>query len=95
VQDFSTIAPYTVEEAYEVSDAIRGGPDFPALLDELGDLLFQVVYHAQMAQEAGQFGFASIADAISAKMVRRRRPLNVRRELKPAPWPECLLASLP
>lgn len=71
VQDFSTIAPYTVEEAYEVSDAIHGGPDFPALLDELGDLLFQVVYHAQMAQQAGQFDFARIADAISAKMVRR------------------------
>ena len=50
VQDFSTIAPYTIEEAHEVADAIRRGPDFPALLDELGDLLFQVVYHAQMAR---------------------------------------------
>ncbi len=71
IQDFSTIAPYTVEEAYEVADAIRGGPDFPDLLDELGDLLFQVVYHAQMAQEAGYFDFSAIAEAISAKMVRR------------------------
>src|SRR4051794_40633266 len=71
VQDFSTIAPYTVEEAYEVADAIRRGPDFPALLDELGDLLFQVVYHAQMAKEAGHFDFAAIAEAISAKMLRR------------------------
>ena len=71
VQDFASIAPYTIEEAYEVADAIRRGPDFPALLDELGDLLFQVVYHAQMAQEAGQFGFAEVAEAISAKMLRR------------------------
>lgn len=71
VQNFSTIAPYTIEEAHEVDDAIRRGPDFPALLDELGDLLFQVVYHAQMAQEVGQFDFADIARAISGKMVRR------------------------
>ncbi|MBL6457799.1 nucleoside triphosphate pyrophosphohydrolase [Belnapia sp. T6] len=71
VQDFGTIAPYTIEEAYEVADAIRRGPDFPALLDELGDLLFQVVYHAQMASELGHFGFAEVAEAISAKMIRR------------------------
>lgn len=71
VQNFSTIAPYTVEEAYEVADAIRRGPDFPALLDELGDLLFQVVYHAQMAKEAGQFDFTAVAEAISDKMIRR------------------------
>jgi len=71
VQDFASIAPYTVEEAYEVADAIRRGPDRKALLDELGDLLFQVVYHARMAQEAGWFGFAEVAEAIRAKMVRR------------------------
>jgi tetrapyrrole methylase family protein/MazG family protein/ATP diphosphatase len=70
-QSFATIAPYTIEEAYEVADAIARGPDYPALLDELGDLLFQVVYHAQMASEAGRFGFAEVAEAISAKMIRR------------------------
>jgi len=69
-QDFSTIAPYTIEEAYEVEDAIRQGD--PAMLrDELGDLLFQAVYHAQMAEERGWFGFADIATAIADKMIRR------------------------
>ena len=71
VQDFSSIAPYTVEEAHEVAAAIRAGPDFPALLDELGDLLFQVVYGARMAEEAGGFDFADVARAITEKMVRR------------------------
>src|SRR5215217_9177941 len=71
VQDFASIAPYTVEEAYEVAGAIRAGPDFPALLEELGDLLFQVVYHARMAEEAGRFDFADVAQAIAGKMVRR------------------------
>jgi ATP diphosphatase len=71
VQDFASIAPYTVEEAHEVAGAIRAGPDFPALLDELGDLLFQVVYHARMAEEAGRFGFADVARAITGKMIRR------------------------
>jgi ATP diphosphatase len=70
-QDFATIAPYTVEEAYEVADAIAKGPDFNVLQDELGDLLFQVVYHAQMAREAGQFDFAAVANSISSKMIRR------------------------
>ena len=70
VQDFASIAPYTVEEGYEVADAIRQH-DLPALKDELGDLLFQVVYHAQMAQEAEAFDFAAVATAISDKMVRR------------------------
>jgi len=70
VQDFATIAPYTIEEAYEVADAIARR-DFSALPDELGDLLFQVVYHARMAEEAGQFDFADIARAISDKMIRR------------------------
>ncbi len=65
-QSFATIAPYTIEEAYEVADAIGRGPDFPALMDELGDLLFQVVYHARMAEEAGQFGFARVAEQTAA-----------------------------
>ncbi|MCO6416246.1 nucleoside triphosphate pyrophosphohydrolase [Siccirubricoccus sp. KC 17139] len=70
-QSFETIAPYTVEEGYEVAAAIAEGPDMPALLDELGDLLFQVVYHARMAEELGVFDFAAVAAAIAAKMVRR------------------------
>ncbi len=70
VQDFDSIAPYTIEEAYEVADAIARR-DFAALPDELGDLLFQVVYHARMAEEAGRFGFADVARAIADKMVRR------------------------
>jgi ATP diphosphatase len=69
-QDFSTIAPYTIEEAYEVADAIARR-DFAALPDELGDLLFQVVYHARMAEEAGHFAFADVARAIADKMIRR------------------------
>lgn len=69
-QDFASIAPYTIEEAYEVEDAIRSGS--PALLmDELGDLLFQVVYHARMAEERGWFAFGDVAAAIADKMVRR------------------------
>lgn len=69
-QTFETIAPYTIEEAYEVADAIATG-DKGALKDELGDLLLQVVYHAQMAAEAGHFDFAAVARGIAAKMVRR------------------------
>lgn len=69
-QDFSTIAPYTIEEAYEVADAIDRG-DLPALKDELGDLLLQVVFHAQMAQEQGAFAFPDVVAAICDKMVRR------------------------
>ncbi len=69
-QDFRSIAPYTVEEAYEVADAIRRD-DMAALRSELGDLLLQVVYHAQMAKERGAFDFADVAEAISDKMVRR------------------------
>ncbi len=71
VQDFASIAPYTVEEAYEVADAIHRGPNPAVLLDELGDLLFQVVYHARMAEELGWFGFAAVARTISDKMIRR------------------------
>ena len=69
-QDFSTIAPYTVEEAYEVADAIERG-DFEGLRDELGDLLLQVVFHARMAEEAGYFDFDDVAGTISDKMLRR------------------------
>ncbi len=69
-QDFSTIAPYTIEEAYEVADAIDRN-DLPALKDELGDLLLQVVFHARMAEEQGAFAFADVVAAICDKMVRR------------------------
>lgn len=70
VQDFDSIAPYTLEEAYEVAEAIARR-DWAALRDELGDLLFQSVYHAQMAQEAGHFAFADVAKASADKMVAR------------------------
>ena len=69
-QTFASIAPYTIEEAYEVRDAIERG-DLADLRQELGDLLLQVVYHAQIAQEAGSFSFDDVVEAISAKMVRR------------------------
>jgi nucleoside triphosphate diphosphatase len=69
-QTFRTIAPYTIEEAYEVADAIDRN-DMPALKEELGDLLLQVVYHAQMAREAGAFEFDEVARAIADKMVDR------------------------
>ncbi|MEW5962556.1 MAG: nucleoside triphosphate pyrophosphohydrolase [Pseudomonadota bacterium] len=69
-QTFATLAPYTIEEAYEVADAIVRG-DLADLEEELGDLLLQVVYHARMAEEAGAFDFAGVADAITRKMIRR------------------------
>ena len=69
-QTWATIAPYTVEEAYEVADAIERG-DPADLRDELGDLLFQVVFHAQIAAEAGAFTFDDVARAITDKMIRR------------------------
>jgi nucleoside triphosphate diphosphatase len=69
-QNFATIAPYTIEEAYEVADAIERR-DMAALKDELGDLLLQVVFHAQMAREAGSFDFEAVAAAIAEKMIRR------------------------
>jgi len=69
-QSFATIAPYTVEEAYEVADAIERG-DLADLKEELGDLLLQVVYHAQMAREQKAFDFNAVAEAICDKMVRR------------------------
>ena len=69
-QSFKTIAPYTIEEAYEVAEAAEAD-DAPALKDELGDLLLLVVFHARMAEEAGQFAFNDVAKAIADKMVRR------------------------
>ncbi|MBU6156021.1 MAG: nucleoside triphosphate pyrophosphohydrolase [Alphaproteobacteria bacterium] len=69
-QTFATIAPYTLEEAYEVADAIERG-DMDQLRDELGDLLFQVVFHSRMAEEAGAFAFADVVGSISEKMLRR------------------------
>ncbi len=69
-QTFSSIAPYTIEEAYEVADAIERG-EREALRDELGDLLFQVVFHARMAEERGWFDFAAVATTIHDKLVRR------------------------
>jgi ATP diphosphatase len=69
-QDFATIAPYTIEEAYEVADAIARG-NMADLRDELGDLLLQVVFHARMAEEAGHFGFGDVAAAIADKMEAR------------------------
>ena len=69
-QDFATIAPYTIEEAYEVAEAIAQG-DMAALKDELGDLLFQVVFHARVAEEKGVFAFADVVEAIADKMIRR------------------------
>ena len=69
-QDFDTIAPYTIEEAYEVAEAIARG-DMGELRDELGDLLFQVAFHSQMASEAAHFTASDVAEAIAGKMVRR------------------------
>jgi len=69
-QDFASIAPYTIEEAYEVADAIQRG-DMEDLREELGDLLLQVVFHARMAEEAGSFDFGDVVEAITTKMIRR------------------------
>jgi len=69
-QTFASIAPYTIEEAYEVADAVERG-DMGHLRDELGDLLFQVVFHAQIASEANQFDFEAVAGAICDKLLRR------------------------
>ena len=69
-QDFASIAPYTIEEAYEVADAIGRG-DIEHLKDELGDLLLQVVFHARMAQEQGSFEFGDVVEAITTKLIRR------------------------
>lgn len=85
LQTFATIAPYTVEEGYEVADTIARA-DWTALPDELGDLLFQVVYHARLAEEAGWFSFADVARAISDKMVRRHPHVFSDAALVPHAW---------
>ena len=83
-QTFRTIAPYTVEEAYEVADAIERG-DLQDLKDELGDLLLQVVFHARMAQEASAFAFGDVVEAITTKLVRRHpHVFGDARDLSPA-----------
>src|ERR1700686_2305908 len=83
-QDFSTIAPYTIEEAYEVADAIGRG-DFDDLRDELGDLLLQVVFHARMAEEEGRFAFGDVVQAITEKLIRRHPHVFAdARDLSPA-----------
>lgn len=82
-QSFATIAPYTIEEAYEVADAIARG-SMSELKDELGDLLFQVVFHARMAEEAGQFDFGDVANAISDKMERRHPHVFADAEIRDA-----------
>ncbi|CAH1672594.1 MULTISPECIES: nucleoside triphosphate pyrophosphohydrolase [unclassified Chelatococcus] len=69
-QNFATIAPYTIEEAYEVADAIERG-DMDDLQEELGDVLLQVVFHARMAEEAGEFAFGDVVEAITGKLIRR------------------------
>ena len=84
-QTFDTIAPYTIEEAYEVADTIARR-DMPALPDELGDLLFQVVYHARMAEEAGLFAFPDVARAITDKMIRRHPHIFPAAEPAPPGW---------
>ncbi|ANM04122.1 nucleoside triphosphate pyrophosphohydrolase [Rhizobium phaseoli] len=78
-QNFQTIKPYTIEEAYEVSDAIERG-DMDDLCDELGDLLLQVVFHARMAEEAGEFSFGDVVNAITTKMIRRHPHVFARSE---------------
>ena len=78
-QDFATIAPYTIEEAYEVADAIQRGR-MDELRDELGDLLFQVVFHSRMASEIGAFGFEDVVEAVCDKMVRRHPHVFARDE---------------
>jgi ATP diphosphatase len=83
-QDFASIAPYTIEEAYEVTDAIARG-DRLDLKDELGDLLLQVVFHARMAEEEGAFAFPDVVEAITAKLIRRHpHVFGEARDLSPA-----------
>ncbi len=86
-QTFATIAPYTVEEAHEVADAIQRG-DMDDLKEELGDLLLQVVYHARMAEEAGFFSFAGVADVICEKMIRRHPHVFGDAKAHPGMWEE-------
>jgi ATP diphosphatase len=92
-QTFKTIAPYTVEEAHEVADAIERG-DMADLKDELGDLLLQVVYHARMAEEAGLFAFADVAQTINDKMTRRHpHVFGSKKPAEPGQWEAIKLAE--
>lgn len=87
-QDFASIAPYTIEEAYEVADAVERH-DMDALRDELGDLLLQVAFHSRMAEQAGHFALQDVIDAITQKMVRRHPHVfgeGARREDGHAQW---------
>ncbi len=84
-QTFATIAAYTIEEAYEVADAIERG-DMGELKSELGDLLFQTVFHARMAEEQGLFAFDDVADAMSDKLVRRHPHVFADEAAKPDAW---------
>ncbi|HAF40417.1 MAG TPA: nucleoside triphosphate pyrophosphohydrolase [Sphingobium sp.] len=87
-QDFASIAPYTIEEAYEVADAIER-EDMAALRDELGDLLLQVAFHSRMAEQAGHFALQDVIDAITQKMIRRHPHVfgeGARREDGHAQW---------
>ena len=88
-QDFGTIAPYTIEEAYEVASAIEH-KDYAALKDELGDLMLQVVFHAQMADEKGLFSFPDVVQAICQKMIRRHPHVFAR---GPANTPDAVRAA--
>lgn len=90
-QNFRTIAPYTLEEAYEVADAIARD-DLAGLKDELGDLLLQVVFHARMAQEQGAFDFADVVETITTKLVRRHPHVFADAEGKTAKVPVALPA---
>lgn len=88
VQTFATIAPYTIEEAYEVADAVER-QDMDALRDELGDLLLQVAFHSRMAEQAGHFALQDVIDAITQKMIRRHPHVfgdGARREDGHAQW---------
>jgi MazG family protein len=86
-QRFETVAPYTIEEAYEVADAIERG-DLAGLRGELGDLLFQVVFHARMAEEAGAFDFAGVVAAVCDKLVRRHPHVFAEPGTAPPSWDE-------
>jgi MazG family protein len=86
-QTFATIAPYTIEEAYEVADAVESG-DPEKLREELGDLLFQVVFHARMAEERGWFDFDSVATAIHDKLVRRHPHVFAGTQFAKGNWEE-------
>jgi ATP diphosphatase len=83
-QSYASIVPYTIEEAYEVADAIERG-DFEHLPGELGDLLFQVVYYSQLAREEGRFEFAEVVDGITRKLIRRHPHVFVDGDLYGAP----------